>query len=84
VSEDAQTPGTVPAAVPGALDLVKRTLAAAYRQAATWIDNPGDMQALNSLAYYIEKFDGTDACCPVCQEVVCDTGCPLEPIRVQP
>lgn len=24
-----------------------------------------------------------DACCPLCEEAVCDTGCPLSPVRAQ-
>jgi hypothetical protein len=78
-------PGTAKAA-PGAgasgeAAIVKRTLAAAYRQAATWIDNPADMQVLHALADAVEAFEPGDACCPCCEEVTCDTGCPLEPVR---
>jgi hypothetical protein len=38
-----------------------------------WIEVAGELKRLP-----IENFDD---CCPVCQEVTCDSGCPLATIR---
>lgn len=53
--------------------------AKALRTAACWLpDEYRDM--LRDAADGAEKaWDG--ACCPVCQEVWCDDGCPLEDVR---
>lgn len=61
--------------------LIKRTLAAAYRQQAGWTDDSAAQREFEDLARGVEAVDGTEGCCPCCQEVTCDTGCPLEPVR---
>lgn len=63
--------------------LIKRTTAAAYRQVAGWIGNPGEAGLAASIADQVEAFDGTAACCPCCQETTCDDGCPLAPLRTE-
>lgn len=65
------------------LAAVKCTLAAAYRQAAEWIADDAMRDVLRSLAEGVETFEPGDACCPCCEEVTCDAGCPLEPVRRQ-
>jgi hypothetical protein len=61
--------------------VVKRALAAAYRQQAEWTDDSVAQREFNDLAGQVEAVDGTETCCPCCQEVTCDAGCPLEPVR---
>jgi hypothetical protein len=63
------------------LAVVKRTLAAAYRQQARWTDDSRAIQDFLDLASQVEAFEPGDTCCPCCEEVTCDTGCPLEPVR---
>lgn len=36
---------------------------------------------LCQIASAVEGLDDDDVCCPVCEEVRCDEGCPLEGIR---
>jgi hypothetical protein len=54
------------------------TIAATLRVAAEW---PGDYQGeMLETANLVEtNFD--DVCCPLCEEVRCDEGCPLEQVR---
>lgn len=58
-----------------------RIAAKALRTAAQWLpDEYRDM--LCEAADGAEKWwDG--ACCPVCEEVWCDDGCPLEEVRAK-
>lgn len=59
---------------------IKRAVAAAYRQAGAWLpDVQGE--AMISVAAQVEAFEPGDACCPCCEEVTCDPGCPLETVR---
>ena len=76
----AEAPGAAEV-VPGELAIIKRAVAAAYRQAAGWCSNDGDGLAMLAVARDVEAFQPGDACCPCCEEVTCDTGCPLEPVR---
>jgi hypothetical protein len=56
-----------------------KAAAKALRTAATWLpDEYRDM--LREAADGAEK-DWDGSCCPVCQEVWCDGGCPLETVR---
>lgn len=61
---------------------------AALRGAASWLGDDEDMRMLRDAAEAIcaeadsgQLFDGTDGCCPFCEEVTCDDGCPLQPLR---
>lgn len=58
-----------------------RIAAKALRTAAQWLpDEYRDM--LREAADGAEQWwDG--ACCPVCEEVWCDSGCPLEEVRAK-
>lgn len=61
--------------------VIKRTVAATLRQVATWIGvHDNDEAALYDMAAEVDAFDD-EACCPCCQEVTCDEGCPLAPVR---
>lgn len=62
-------------------DLIKRTIALTYRQQAGWTDDSHAQREFYSLATQVEAVDGTEGCCPCCEEVTCDDGCPLEPVR---
>ena len=62
-------------------ELIKRTVAATCRQLSEWFDER-EATALLDMAREVEAFnDARDACCPCCQEVTCDDGCPLAPVR---
>lgn len=60
---------------------IKRTLALAYRQQAGWTDDSAAQCEFHSLADQVEAVDGTEVCCPCCEEVLCDGDCPLAPVR---
>lgn len=54
-------------------------VAKVLRQLAEWSDDDRSPQALIQLAEIVEAEDYTAGwCCPMCQEVQCDDGCPLE------
>lgn len=64
-----------------AVPVEARAAAKALRTAAYWL--PDEQQAL-----LLEAAEGAEthwdgACCPVCQEVWCDDGCPLEEVRAE-
>jgi hypothetical protein len=62
------------------IDAVARTL----RYISCWADEDRAAPELIELAGIIEReYVGGDGggCCPVCQEVTCDDGCPLKPVR---
>jgi hypothetical protein len=60
--------------------IVKRAVAAAFRQAAEWDGIFGD--SLLATARAVEALtEENDVCCPVCEETTCDDGCPLAPVR---
>lgn len=47
-----------------------------------WVDGSENRSYLNAAAETIEKFPPEDWwTCPLCQEVICDSHCPLEPVR---
>lgn len=61
-----------------------RTVALTLRQLAGWGVSRLDMtdQAFRDLADQVEALTTTDWwSCPMCEEVVCDGGCPLEYVR---
>jgi uncharacterized protein (DUF885 family) len=60
--------------------VIKRTLVAAYRQLAEWIDDY-DAKAVRRLAIQVERLDGSETTCPCCAETTCDRGCPLASVR---
>lgn len=60
----------------------KHAVAASYRHLAVWMDTANADEALR-VAGMVERYDVTDICCPCCQEIECDDGCPLEPIRTE-
>ena len=39
---------------------------------------------LHEVADAVERLDLSVICCPVCEEVQCDAGCALEPVRPNP
>jgi hypothetical protein len=77
--------GEDPAPIPVSNERVA-AIVATLRQVAGWGDVPPE--DLVDLADVVEQQDwaagGDDLgglCCPMCQEVACDAGCPLEPER---
>lgn len=60
--------------------IVKRTLVLFSMQVASWLE-AGEATALLAVAREVRDFDGSQACCPCCQETTCDDDCPLAPIR---
>lgn len=56
------------------------TVANTLRQLASWGSEDREAAELTKLADQVEV-DDLAMCCPMCQEVRCDTGCPLEPMR---
>lgn len=57
-------------------------VAATLRVVAEQVRDEGDRADLLVTAHQVER--ATDnACCPLCEEAVCDSGCPLAPVRTQ-
>jgi hypothetical protein len=64
------------------MDPVARACAATFQYLAEWFGSEGQMAELGKLARDVAALtQENDMCCPVCQEVTCDEGCPLEPVR---
>lgn len=66
------------------IDLIVRAVAATLRSVAGWVGaNPerADREELYWIADAVEQLDPDDICCPVCEEMTCDLGCPLYPVR---
>lgn len=65
---------------------VRATVAATLRQLAgwslVWDDGLPARDELLSLADQVEAIAPGEMPCPMCQEVECDGGCPLAPVRV--
>jgi hypothetical protein len=61
------------------LPVAVRATAAALRTASCWL--PDEFRDLLREAADGAEHGWGDACCPVCQEVECDAGCPLEDLR---
>ncbi|WP_030757254.1 hypothetical protein [Streptomyces sp. NRRL F-5135] len=55
------------------------TAAATLRTAAEWFSGD-DRDTMREVADQAER-DRDGICCPVCEEVDCDEGCPLEHVR---
>jgi hypothetical protein len=56
------------------------TVTATLRMLAGYV--PLGPDELSSLADDVER-DWDGVCCPVCEEVTCDEGCPLEDVRAK-
>jgi hypothetical protein len=57
------------------IETVVRTL----RQVAEWM--PMSLEELQETADLVERLGADPACCPMCEEIECDDGCPLAAIR---
>lgn len=55
-------------------------VAATLRTMAEQVTSTKDRATLLDTAEQVER-SVDDACCPLCEEVTCDTGCPLEQAR---
>lgn len=51
------------------------------RTAANWLESDRDSDLLVQAADAVKAQGADEACCPVCDEIACDTGCPLETLR---
>lgn len=58
-----------------------RAAAKALRTAACWLPDEHRELLLDAASGAETHWDG--ACCPICQEVWCDDGCPLEEVRAE-
>lgn len=56
------------------------TVIATLRTAAEWMERDTDRAMMLEAAERAE-LDWDGACCPVCEEVTCDDGCPLNRVR---
>lgn len=61
------------------ISLIVATTASTLRVAADWLSGEDRNMLLEAAANTEINWD--DACCPVCEEVTCDEGCPLESVR---
>jgi hypothetical protein len=62
-------------------DTIRAATAATLRTVAEWGPTITREEFL-AVAEQVEAMTGNDGwCCPVCEEVECDDGCPLEPVR---
>jgi hypothetical protein len=60
----------------------KAVIVAVLRQVATWVETDSDTTLFLDIATRIEAEDlPSSVCCPMCEEVVCDTDCVLAPLR---
>lgn len=55
-------------------------VAATLRTASEWIKDKGDRILLIEAAANVAGSD-LGWCCPMCEEILCDEGCPLAEIR---
>lgn len=55
------------------------TTASTLRVAAQWLSGNDRDMLLEAAANAESNWD--ELCCPVCEEVTCDKGCPLESVR---
>jgi hypothetical protein len=64
--------------------IIQAAIAATLRQVASWAtDDDAKRDCLYQMADEVERADAETLswCCPVCGEVDCDEGCPLELVR---
>lgn len=57
------------------------TVVRTLRQVAEWM--PMSAEELQETADVVERWSVGDLCCPMCEEVECDDGCPLAEIRAE-
>lgn len=69
-----------PEAAPNESERAVQLIAATLRTAAEQIQGDTDRITLREIAGTVESNWGGD-CCPLCQEVTCDDGCPLQDVR---
>ena len=69
-----QSAGEVREAV---LTAVQQTL----RTAAFWLESDKGSEMLAETACAVKRLGADPLCCPVCEEIKCDEGCPLETLR---
>jgi hypothetical protein len=65
------------------IQLIVKTTVNTLRQVA-WVQNMDyGSVSLSEMADDVEQatIDSLSEICPLCEEVVCDGGCPLEPVR---
>lgn len=66
-------------------DEVINAVAATFREIAEWglaYDTGPARDDMLEIARKVDLLkDEDDFCCPVCEEVTCDEGCPLEAVR---
>jgi hypothetical protein len=62
-------------------DHVAKTVIATLRTVATWLEGEQDARTLRQVADQVERDPAAEWCCHVCEEVVCDGGCPFELAR---
>lgn len=64
-------------------EIIRTATAATLRQVAGWVSDDSLRDSIYDAAELVERSGPEDwDCCPVCEEVECDDGCPLEPIRL--
>lgn len=68
--------------------LIRATVSATLRTIAEWgMEFPSGRKSardeLFEIAQQVDGLEPDEMCCPVCEEVTCDEGCPLAPVRAQ-
>ena len=59
----------------------EQTITRTLRTVSEWLTNEGDKIMLLEVAANVESSTDMSWVCPVCEEIVCDDGCPLEEVR---
>jgi hypothetical protein len=65
----------------GELDPIVKATAGTFHYLAEWFGTEEQRAELAATALEVEALDEQEICCPVCEEVECDTSCPLVPVR---
>jgi hypothetical protein len=69
--------------------LVRATVSATLQTVAEWglaFQSTPERPArdeLRDIAEQVDRLERDEVCCPLCEEVDCDEGCPLTPLRAQ-
>lgn len=61
--------------------LVVATVEQTLRTAAGWVSSDKDNELLTETADAVKAQGADGLCCPVCDEIECDAGCPFETLR---
>jgi hypothetical protein len=61
--------------------LIVSTVERTLRTAAMWLESDKDSEMLIETANMVKAQGADELCCPVCEEIECDGGCPLETLR---